>query len=85
MLVEPDNLAVGSRRETADHIVAELGDVLIGRAPARGGPGEITLFKSLGIAIEDLAAAHHVLGKANAEDAGVSAPLGSRHPPDGSA
>ena len=40
-----------------DHIAAELGDVLVGRHPGRRDDGELTLFKSLGIAVEDLAAA----------------------------
>ena len=39
------------------HIRAELGDVLIGRAPGRANNDGITLFKSLGLAVEDLAAA----------------------------
>lgn len=40
-----------------DHIRAELGDVLVGRHPGRTAHDEITLFKSLGLAVEDLAAA----------------------------
>ena len=63
----------------ADHIVGELGEVLTRKAPGRTNVREITLFKSLGIAIEDLAAAHHVLHKAIAAGAGVSAPLGAMH------
>jgi ornithine cyclodeaminase len=47
-----------------DHIVAEVGEVLEGKAPGRGSPAEITLFKSLGIAVEDLIAAHYVAGRA---------------------
>jgi ornithine cyclodeaminase len=43
-----------------DHIVGELGDLLVGTVAGRRSPGEITLFKSLGIAVEDLAAAHHI-------------------------
>lgn len=61
---------------TEGHIVAELGDVLLGRAPGRRTRDEITLFKSLGISVEDLAAAHHVLARARETGAGVSAPLG---------
>jgi len=49
-----------------NHIVGELGDVLLGKVPGRQSAGEITLFKSLGIAVEDLAAAHHVWKKAQA-------------------
>ncbi len=59
-----------------DHILGELGDVLLGRVPGRTGGSELTIFKSLGIAIEDLAAAHHVLGKAEARGVGLVAELG---------
>ncbi len=62
------------------HIAGELGDVLLGRVPGRRSRDEITLFKSLGIAIEDLAAAHRVLEKARATGAGVSVPLGTYRP-----
>ena len=50
---------------TADHIQAELGEVLIGKHPGRGSATEITLFKSLGIAVEDVAAAAYVARRAN--------------------
>ncbi|HUE96807.1 MAG TPA: ornithine cyclodeaminase family protein [Longimicrobiaceae bacterium] len=53
-----------------DHIVAELGEILDGTAAGRRGPDEITLFKSLGIAIEDLAAARLLADRARAERAG---------------
>lgn len=43
-----------------DHILAELGDVLAGGIRIRTSDDDITLFRSLGLAIEDLAAAHHV-------------------------
>ena len=49
-----------------DHIVGELGDVFLGKLPGRRSPDEITLFKSLGIAVEDLAAAHLIWRKARA-------------------
>jgi ornithine cyclodeaminase len=54
-----------------DHIRAELGEVLTGDYPGRTSDGEITLFKSLGIAIEDLAAADHVVRKAREQGVGV--------------
>ncbi len=41
--------------------VTEIGDVLLGRAPGREDAGEITLFDSTGLAIQDLAIAHAVL------------------------
>lgn len=47
-----------------EHIRAELGDVLVGSAPGRTSAAELTVFKSLGIAIEDLAAAEHVVARA---------------------
>jgi ornithine cyclodeaminase/alanine dehydrogenase-like protein (mu-crystallin family) len=40
-----------------DHVRAELGEVLAGLAPGREDEEEITLFRSLGLAVEDLAAA----------------------------
>jgi ornithine cyclodeaminase/alanine dehydrogenase-like protein (mu-crystallin family) len=56
-----------------DHIVAELGDVLTREHPGRRGDDELTLFKSLGIAAEDLAAAE--LCVARARDRGVGVEL----------
>lgn len=47
-------------RINEDHILAELGDVLAGGIRIRTSDDDITLFRSLGLAIEDLAAAHHV-------------------------
>ncbi len=51
-------------RWTADKIVGELGELLAGRVPGRMSPGEITIFKSLGMAIEDVAAADLVYRRA---------------------
>jgi alanine dehydrogenase len=59
-----------------DHVRAEIGDVLLGRHPGRGGPDEITLFKSLGLAVEDVAAAHHIHARALATGAGTWVELG---------
>ncbi len=47
-----------------EHIRAELSDVVSGSHPGRTAREEITLFKSLGLAIEDLAAAEFVYQKA---------------------
>jgi ornithine cyclodeaminase/alanine dehydrogenase-like protein (mu-crystallin family) len=49
----------------ASHIAAELGDVFGGRAEGRRGPAEITLFKSLGMAVEDVAAARLAFERAS--------------------
>jgi ornithine cyclodeaminase len=54
-----------------DHIRAELGELLLGTAEGRRSDTEITLFKSLGIGVEDLAAGELVLQRAEAEDAGT--------------
>ena len=45
-----------------DHIRAEIGEVVAGLAPGRGSEEEITVFKSVGNAVEDLAVAALVLG-----------------------
>jgi ornithine cyclodeaminase len=62
-----------------DHIVGEIGEVLTGAAPARTSPEEITLFKSLGIAIEDLAAAHRVYEIARERELGTWVDIGGLH------
>jgi ornithine cyclodeaminase len=64
-------LAVREGAIPADHILAELGDVLIGKVPGRSGPEEITLFKSLGLAVEDLWSAAHVYERARETGAGT--------------
>ena len=58
-----------------DHIRAELGEVLIGSGEGRRADDELTVFKSLGLAAEDLAAAEHVYARARATDAGTAVPL----------
>jgi ornithine cyclodeaminase/alanine dehydrogenase-like protein (mu-crystallin family) len=45
------------------HPMTEIGDVLIGKSTGRKSPHEITLFKSLGLAIEDLASAAFIYEK----------------------
>ena len=47
-----------------DHVRGELGEVLAGLAPGRRDDGELTLFRSLGLAVEDLAAAEHAVAAA---------------------
>jgi ornithine cyclodeaminase len=54
-----------------DHIRAEIGELLIGAAEGRRNDDELTVFKSLGLAVEDLAAAEHVLRRAEAENVGA--------------
>ena len=54
-----------------DHIRAEIGELLIDKHPGRTSPEEITLFKSLGLAIEDLASAAYLYRKAKETQAGA--------------
>ena len=62
-----------------DHIVGEIGEILVGKVSGRTSGDEITLFKSLGIAIEDLASAHHILKRAREQQAGTWVEIGGRH------
>jgi alanine dehydrogenase len=49
----------------------ELGEVVLGRRPERTSPDEITVYKAMGHAVEDLAAAALVYERAKAEGTGV--------------
>jgi len=63
-----------------DHIRGEIGEVLLGQIAGRTSPEQVTLFKSLGLAVEDLAAAHHIYQKALEKGKGMAVELGgSRH------
>ncbi len=61
---------------TDAHIQAELGEVLTGAHPGRTGRDEITLFKSVGLAVEDLAAARLIDASARAAGAGTLVEFG---------
>jgi ornithine cyclodeaminase len=58
-----------------DHVRAELGEVLAGMSPGRTGPEELTVFRSLGLAVEDLAAAERAVACARAQGIGVEVQL----------
>jgi ornithine cyclodeaminase len=58
-----------------EHVRAELGEVLAGLAPGRRDAGELTLFRSLGVAIEDLAAAEHAVAVARERGIGTEVRL----------
>jgi ornithine cyclodeaminase len=53
-----DMIAAGAISQT--HVQAEIGEVLAGTASGRETHDEITLYRSLGVAAQDLAVAHHV-------------------------
>lgn len=59
-----------------DHIQGEIGEILLGRVQGRESAEEITLFKSLGLAVEDLASAHYVYTKALTQGTGTWVELG---------
>jgi ornithine cyclodeaminase len=50
-----------------EHIVAEIGEVLLGRMPGRTSADEITVYKSLGHIVQDLAAVRYLHARAVAE------------------
>jgi ornithine cyclodeaminase/alanine dehydrogenase-like protein (mu-crystallin family) len=54
-----------------DRIAAELGEVLVGSHPGRTEDGQLTVFKSLGIGVEDLAAAELAVRRARERGLGV--------------
>jgi len=56
---------------TPESILGEIGELLIGSKSGRTSASEITLFKSLGLAIEDVACAGYLYNKAQAENAGA--------------
>ncbi|MDW8337721.1 MAG: ornithine cyclodeaminase family protein [Thermoleophilia bacterium] len=58
-----------------DHIKAELGEVLAGLHPGRERDDELTVFESLGIAVEDLAAAELVVRRARERGLGTEVEL----------
>lgn len=55
---------------SADQLQGEIGAQLSGEIPGRSSPDQITVYRSLGIAAQDLAAAHHVLTCAQAANRG---------------
>ncbi len=57
---------IGKGEWSAEHIFAEIGDIITGEKPGRESAEEITLFKSVGIALLDTVVAHAVFMKAKA-------------------
>jgi ornithine cyclodeaminase len=56
-------------------IHAELGELVAGTRPGRRSPEEITLYKSVGVAVQDAAAAALVLAAARERSAGTELDL----------
>jgi ornithine cyclodeaminase/alanine dehydrogenase-like protein (mu-crystallin family) len=63
-------LAAKDGAVSPESIVAEIGELVIQNKKGRLSPTEITLFKSLGLAIEDVVCAEYLFRKAQAENAG---------------
>ncbi len=58
-----------------DHVLAELAEVVAGANPIRTSPEDVTVFKSVGFALEDLAAARLAYRKARAAGRGIPVAL----------
>jgi ornithine cyclodeaminase len=67
--------AIGEGVVTEAHIVAEIGEVLAGTAPGRHSASEVTVYKSLGVAAQDLAAASIVYRRAVELGLGTLTPI----------
>lgn len=63
-------LAIADGAITKDDVAAELGDVITGAAPGRTSEDEITLFNSVGLAIQDLAICNLLLARARQKGVG---------------
>jgi alanine dehydrogenase len=64
-------LAISEGLMTPADIDAELGQVVAGRLAGRVDDDEITIFKSVGLAVQDMAAAELVLRRAEEQDVGT--------------
>lgn len=67
--------AVSAGAITVDDLHAELGEIITGKKEGRTGDREITMFKSVGIAVEDIATAAYVYEQAMAKGLGTSMTL----------
>lgn len=63
-----------------EHIVGELGALILGAVPGRERDTDRTLFKSLGLAVEDVAAARFIYERALAEGSGTWVTIGGLRP-----
>ncbi len=65
---------------TDAHMLGELGELVTGAVPGRQSRDDITLFKSLGLAVEDVAALRYLLARAHETGAGQTFEMGGlRH------
>lgn len=75
-LAEAGDLVMPMREGAIDaaHIAGELGQLASGAVAGRLSPGDVTLFKSLGMAVEDVAAAHLAYERATERGLGRGIP-----------
>ena len=59
----------------ASHLRGEIGELVLGRAPGRASDSDVTIFKSLGMAVEDVVAADLVFRRASENGAGTELSL----------
>jgi alanine dehydrogenase len=64
-------LAIQEKAITAESVHAEIGEVLAGKKSGRNGRQERTIYKAVGIAIQDVATAHLIYRKALAQNVGT--------------
>ncbi len=76
-LVESGDVVMGiaEGRFTDAHVLGEIGAVVLGRAQGRTGDRDVTIFKSLGMAVEDVVAADLVFRRAVESGAGTELTL----------
>lgn len=76
-LVEAGDIVQGVRegRFTQAHVVAELGDVILGRIAGRKTADDVVIFKSLGMAVEDVATAQLAYTRARERGKGLEISL----------
>ena len=72
----PDlRIPIDEGRIGPDHIHAEIGELVAGTKPGRASADQITLYKSVGVAAQDIAAAGLVLERARAAGVGLTVGL----------
>lgn len=81
-LAEADDVRVPLQEGaiTEEHLVAELGELVQGNAPGRTAPDQVTLFKSVGMGLEDVAAAYLAYTRALDVGAGTRLDFGALRP-----
>ncbi len=67
--------ALQAGRVTESHVLGEIGEVLDGTVAGRTGDDDITVYKSLGVAAQDMAAARVIYDRAMRDGIGMSVPF----------